>query len=104
MLGERGTRKRSGEMTARCHRQFGAKSRREAHSIHRGDRMVRKWKPRSDRVPPNVHPPSCLLRAAELEANGSTEINRDHVAQTGALEPQDLCGLGEGAGAAPPRR
>ena len=103
-LGERGTRKRSGEMTARCHRQLGAKSRREAHSIHRGARMVRKWKPRSDRVPPKVHPPSCSRRATELEANGSTEINRDHVAQAGALEPQDLCGLGEGAGAAPPRR
>ena len=92
-LGERGTRKRSGEMTARCHRQLGAKSRREAHSIHRGARMVRKWKPRSDRVPPKVHPRSCSRRATELEANGSTEINRDHVAQTGALEPQDLCGL-----------
>ena len=66
--------------------------------------MVQKLKPHSDRVPPKVHPPSCSLRAAELEANGSTEINRDHVAQTGALEPQDLCGLGEGAGAAPPCR
>ena len=103
-LGERGTRKRSGEMTARCHRQFGAKSRREAHSIHLGVRMVQKLKPPSDRVPPNVHPPSGSPRATELEANGSTKINGDHVAQTGAPKPHDLCGLGEGAGAAPPRR
>ena len=104
MRGGRGARKRSGKMTARFLRQCGAKSRREAHSIHLGVRMVQKLKPPSDRVPPNVHPPSGSPRATELEANGSTKINGDHVAQTGALKPRDLCGLGESAGAAPPRR
>ena len=104
MHGVRGARKRLGKMTARCHHQVVAKSRREAHSIHLGVRMVQILKPHSDRVPPNVHPPTCAPRATELEANGSTKINGDHVAQTGAPKPQDLCGLGKGAGAAPPRR